>query len=422
MTTAYTVLGLVEALEAGYKVSESVIEGGKNFLRTQLTPIKGLTETESLNRQAFFLYVLARSGEPDVSSTVQIYQQRQNIALYARAFLAHTLYWIDPGDPRLDTLLSDLSSAAILSSTGAHWEEDQHDRYNWNTDTRTTAIILSALIQIDPINPLNANAVRWLMSHRTNGRWRGTQETAWTLMALSNWMVASGELSADYQFAVALNGERLGSGVANQDTLRKDTELQVAVSELITGGSNRLAIARDDGPGNLHYTTHLNIFLPVEQVQPLDQGIIVSRSYYHLDNLETPVTEAAQGDLLIVRLTLVAPGALHNVLVNDPLPAGLEAVDQSLATSQQNVEVPKEYSLIDIFTRGWGWWYFSHIQMRDEKVVLSANYLPAGSYIYSYLVRAASVGDFNVIPPTAQEFYFPEVYGRGQGSLFTVKP
>ena len=29
-------------------------------------------------------------------------------------------------------------------------------------------------------------------------------------------------------------------------------------------------------------------------------------------------------------------------------------------------------------------------------------------------------GEYNVIPPTGQEFYFPEVYGRGDGSLFTI--
>jgi uncharacterized protein YfaS (alpha-2-macroglobulin family) len=84
--------------------------------------------------------------------------------------------------------------------------------------------------------------------------------------------------------------------------------------------------------------------------------------------------------------------------------------------------VPEQYSPQDLFWRGWGWWYFSHVQRRDEKVVLSTSYLPAGTYIYTYLVRAGTAGVFRVIPTTAQEFYFPEVYGRGAGSLFTVTP
>jgi uncharacterized protein YfaS (alpha-2-macroglobulin family) len=42
--------------------------------------------------------------------------------------------------------------------------------------------------------------------------------------------------------------------------------------------------------------------------------------------------------------------------------------------------------------------------------------------VYTYLVRASTPGTFNVIPPTAQEFYFPDVYGRGDGFQFVIKP
>lgn len=422
LTSAYAALGLVEAQAAGYTVNAQVLEAALNYLRGQVVSIPRLTEPGVMNRQAFILYVLARAGKPDVSSTVQLYDQRQRLALYAQAFLLQTLHRIDAGDPRLKTLLADFNTQSTLSASGAHWEEAEFDRWNWNTDTRTTAIILSAISQVDPLNPLNANAVRWLMSHRTNGHWYGTQETAWTIMGLTNWMVASGELNANYQYAVALNGKRLGGGVADKETLRRTLELQADLGDLLKDEANRLAIARDGGPGNLYYTAHLSVNLPVEQIQPLARGIILSRNYYRLDDANTPVTEARQGDLLLVRLTVVAPAALHYAIVDDPLPAGLEAVDQSLLTSPQSVEAPAQYSLNDLFFRGWGWWSFRHIQMRDERVILSANYLPAGTYIYTYLVRASTVGVFRVVPPTAQEFYFPEVYGRGAGSLFTVSP
>jgi uncharacterized protein YfaS (alpha-2-macroglobulin family) len=425
-TSAYVILGLVEAREAGYTISEEMLEFGLGFLSSQVRSIDRLREAHYLNRQAFVLYALARAGQPHISATVQLYEQRQNMALYARAFLARTFYIIDRHDPRMQTLLSDFSSNAITSASGTHWEEETRDRSNWSTDTRTTAIVLSTLSLIDADNPLNANAVRWLMSHRTDGHWRGTQETAWTLMALTNWMVASGELQADYQYGVAFNEERLGGGFGNQATLRQTHSLQVDVVDMLTDQVNRLAIARDDGPGNLYYTAHLNVALPVAQVPALEQGIIVSRSYYRFDDSQAsfsdaePVTQANQGDLLLVRLTLVAPSALHYVMIEDPLPAGLEAVDQSLEVSPQNLQIPRTYGWEDVFSRGWGWWYFEHTQLRDEVVLLSASYLPAGTYVYTYLSRASTVGTFNVIPPIAQEFYFPEVYGRGEGSQFVV--
>jgi uncharacterized protein YfaS (alpha-2-macroglobulin family) len=421
LTSAYVVLGLSEAKAAGYTVSEDVLNRGRDYLRGELMNLDALDAKYLLNRQTFVLYVLARSGEPEVSRTEQMYPMRQSLSLYARAYLAETLYWIDPDDPRLGTLVSDFVNASILSATGAYWEEGWRDYWNWNTDTRTTAIILATLIQIDPDNALNVNAVRWLMTHRTNGFWRTTQETAWTLMTLTRWMVATGELQADYDYAVGLNGERLGDGSATTENLRETHQLRVDVTELFADEVNRLVVARDEGPGNLYYTAHLNVYLPVEKIDPLDRGIIISRSYFDPDDRENPVTQAAQGELLLARLTIVVPNSLHYVIMDDPLPAGVEALDPHLETSQQ-VTAPERYDYDTLWSRGWGWWYFDHVEMRDERVVISADYLPAGTYVYTYLVRASTPGEYRVIPPTAQEFYFPEVYGRGEGSLFTVVP
>jgi len=419
--SAYVVLGVLEAKEAGFTVDEAMLERGSDFLYVNLKPASRLQQPYLLNRQAFVLYVLSRLGQ-NVSGYVGVlYDQRDNMALYARAYLLQVLHRLDPGDGRIATLLSDFNTTAILSASGAHWEEGWRDYWNWNSDTRSTAIILAALSQLDPQNPLNANAVRWLMSNRNDGHWWGTQETAWTIMALTQWMSASGELNADYEYAIGLNGERVGGGVANAETLRQTYELRLSVANLLSDEVNRLAVARSAGAGNLYYSAHLSLNLPVEQVPALNQGIIVSRSYYRLDDRTTPVTEAAVGELLLVRLTIVAPRSLHYMVVDDPLPAGLEAVDQSLKTSEQ-ATTPEQYDWEDAVYSGWGWWYFDHVEFRDEKVMLSANYLPSGTYVYSYLVRVATPGTFRVIPPTAQEFYFPEVYGRGEGMLFVVRP
>ncbi len=421
LTSAYVVFGLLEARDAGYTVAENPIANGLKFLNSQLRSLPALSEPYQVQRQSFLLYVLARAGQPDVNRTGQLYENRQELAIYARAYLLQTLFWIDPQDPRLQTLLSDFNSDAIVSASGTHWEEANPDPYNWNTNTRTTAIVLSAISQVDPQNPLNANATRWLMSNRTQGHWDTTQETAWTILALTKWMVTSGELQANYHFGVAVNGQTLGEGTANSTSLRQTFTYQVQVAQLLADEVNRLAIARDEGPGDLYYTAHLDVSLPVEEIQALDQGIIVSHSYFNPDERTQPISAASVGDLLLVRLTVVAPNDLHYVVIDDPLPAGLEALDQSLNTSEQAV-TPQQYDWQDLSTKGWGWWYFNHTELRDEKLVLSADFLPAGTYVYSYLVRASTAGEFRTIPPTAQEFYFPEVYGRGDGSLFTVNP
>jgi hypothetical protein len=53
-------------------------------------------------------------------------------------------------------------------------------------------------------------------------------------------------------------------------------------------------------------------------------------------------------------------------------------------------------------------------------VVLFADYLPAGTHEYIYTFRATQPGEYQVIPISASEFYFPEVFGRADGRLFVI--
>jgi hypothetical protein len=158
----------------------------------------------------------------------------------------------------------------------------------------------------------------------------------------------------------------------------------------------------------------------------------VARQYFRTDDpcfsdpkkACTPVTSAKVGDVLQVKLSIVAPNDLYYVVVEDPLPAGTEAIDTSLKTTSQVGQAPKlsRVNPDDPFGGydGWGWWWFSQTEMRDEKVVLFATRLPKGAYEYTYMLRAGLAGEFKVMPSVANEMYFPEVFGRGDGTLFTI--
>jgi uncharacterized protein YfaS (alpha-2-macroglobulin family) len=297
-----------------------------------------------------------------------------------------------------------------------------------NTDTRSTAIILAALSRLDPDNALAPNAVRWLMSIRENDRWESTQETAWSVIALTDWMVATRELEGNYAWNVALNGDELGDGQASPETIDEPTTLTVAVEELLAGEINRLVIERQpqdaaaESLGRLYYTTHLEYFKPVEEVKALDRGIVVARQYSLAaagseDEPAPAISEANVGDIINVKLTIIAPNDLHYVLVEDPFPAGAEAIDTSLDTTSVVGEQPE---LTSQGYTGWGWWWFSHTEFREEKAALFATYLPRGTYEYTYQIRASLAGEYRVLPTHAEEMYFPEVFGRGDGGVFTI--
>ena len=76
----------------------------------------------------------------------------------------------------------------------------------------------------------------------------------------------------------------------------------------------------------------------------------------------------------------------------------------------------------EAFYSPWWWWWnwYSRSELRDEKVVLFADYLGRGTYEYSYTMRATLPDDYKIIPTVASEFYFPEVFGRSDGRLLSI--
>ena len=434
--TAYVVFALAKAREAGFQVPGDVLERGLGYLESALVRARELESYREANRQAFMLYVMAEAGQARRASEYvgDLYRRRDKLSHYGRAFLALTMGLIDEDDRRIGTLLSDIQNAAILSATGAHWEEAETDWWAMNTDTRSTAVILDALARLDPDNALIPNVVRWLMVARRDGIWETTQETAWALIALTDWMAATGELRGEYDYGVSLNDEGLDEGSVTPDTVREPIRLRVDVAELLADVGNRLTVARGPGEGRLYYTAHLKVYLPVEEIEPLNRGIIVSRQYCEQMTNEQmtndkptrceELDEVAVGDVVEVRLTMIAPHDLYYVVVEDPLPAGAEPIDVSLETTSLIEQEPGLYRETgnEIGYRFYHWWWrwYSRSEMRDDKVVLFADYLSAGTYEYTYTFRATLPGEYRVIPTTAHEFYFPEVFGRADGRLFTI--
>jgi uncharacterized protein YfaS (alpha-2-macroglobulin family) len=428
--TAYVLLGLVEAERAGFTVDENAKFNAIDYLEASLVAAKDIDIGWQANRQAFILYALAETGAGDLGRTVALFNERQKLDMFGRAYVAMALQIMDDEASQIEALLDDFTSTAITSATGAHWEEEQVDYFAMNTDTRSTAIIIAALSRIQPDHPLLPQAVRWLMSIRENGgHWETTQETAWALIGLTDFMIATGELDAEYRWRVSLNGDEWDTGEVDATNVDETTILRTEITELLADAVNRVAFERDPldnavagSPGRLYYAAYLTYYKPVNEVKALDRGVSISRRYTLADDdSEQVITGAEVGDIIDVELTLIAPNDLHYVVVEDPFPAGTEGIDTSLATTSIVGEAPSIERTDRGDPWGYGWWWFSHSELRDEKAVLFATYLPKGTYIYRYQIRASLPGEFNVIPTHAAQMYFPEVFGRGDGGLFRIE-
>ncbi len=437
--SGYVVYGLVEAKRAGFAVDDAVLGRGVDYLQRQLKPVDTL-QGYALNQQAFLLYVLAEAGaeSADMARSVALYDVRERLGHYGRAYLALTFGRLaDAGEPaaanRIQTLLDDLAGAVLVSATGAHWEEAGVDWWTMNTDTRSTSLALLAFARLSPADKvptgLLPNVVRWLMMARQDGRWETTQENVWAIIALTDWMQATGELEADFSYRVSLNQNELATGAVNQNNVDEPIDLRVAVADMLLDAANGLLISRfaesgQSGAGQLYYTTFLNYYLPAADVPPLDRGMVVARDYRLID----PVTGKAKpgdavrnaqiGDTVQVTLTLILPTDAYYLTVESPLPAGFEAIDPSLATTSG---VYEEGGLQRQDTPSPWFWLPTSTELRDEKVALFADYLPAGTYQFRYQMRASLPGQFQTLPAMAYQMYFPEVWGRSAGELFTVR-
>jgi uncharacterized protein YfaS (alpha-2-macroglobulin family) len=423
--SASVLLALAKAEQSGYPADGAVISRGTKYLNNQIEDVEELTNRSEVNRQAFFLYVLAELGEVAESDLDALFAEHRSLMdPYAKALLSMA-YESTGGSPNQQALMADLNDSVVISASGAHWEDVEPDWNNLASDIQGTAMVIDALARLDPDNPLAPGAVRWLMVARTAGHWPTLHENAWSVLALTDWMVATSELDADYGYQVAVNGEQLVSGQFDRDNITENVYAAVAVENLHLGEVNFLDFQRSEGDGRLYYTTYLDSFIKAENLEPVNRGFVVQRAYYDAacDPQEDecqPITEMEAGQQVRVELTIIVPNDQVFVVVEDPIPAGAEAIDPGLETSASGTggtfqRVDQDYSCCF-----WGWWYFDRIEYRDDKVVFLSEFLPAGTYQYTYTLQTTIPGQYQVNPATARQEFFPEVFGRSDGFTFEI--
>src|SRR5581483_1916538 len=120
-----------------------------------------------------------------------------------------------------------------------------------------------------------------------------------------------------------------------------------------------------------------------------------------------PVTLAA-GKVFDVGVRVIVDHPVDRLVIDDPLPAGLEAVDTSFQTSLQAI-VPQSDS-----------WQIDAQQIYRDRVVAYAQHLDAGVYEVHYLARSVTPGAFAWPGARAYLTDAPEQFGRSAGSQLKV--
>lgn len=427
--TAYAVQGLIEAQRAGFAIDQAVLDRAVVFLTEALDELpSSRSRLDDPNTRAYVLFVLSEAGKPDRGRAVNLYNERSKLNAAGKAYLLMTLQATGSEESRVRTLVAELMGSAVLTASDAHWDVGGMSPWALDSDITATGLAVRALLRADPQNFLIPNAVRWLMGERERDVWRTTYDSAGAVLALAEYAAQTGDLQADYRYRVALDGQTIREAVVSPATLRETDRVIIAGTDLKPEGSQvllqRQAAADQSGKGRLYYTLRLRYSEDAANAQALDRGFGVRREYIAVasDTLSPTgqlITQARQGDLVQVRITLSVPTDVRYLTVEDFLPGGLEALDTSLKTTTAAAREAQLTPQIEGEEIPY-WWYFGHTEVRAGRVALFATDLPKGTYTYTYLARATVPGTYAAPPATAYRTYAPEEFGRSAGASFTV--
>ncbi len=438
--TGYALFGLDAAARDGRPVPSAAIDRAAAWLHQKLTGDR--LESVQLASDAFTLDVLATVGKPDPGFINRLYDRRARLPLFARALLAHAIVKARMDPKQASELLRDLDQHLRVTPSQATVVENLGDAYAplLDSEGRTTAMVLRALIAIDAKHPLASRLARGLLASREHGQWRSTQEAAWALRALDDYRKVSEAEVPSFDARVWI-GKDLALDAPFRGRSARGQGVTVPIAKVFAQPGAPLAF-QVDGTGDLFYEAKLSYARRDLPSDPIDRGISVRKLVRAVstdglaDALATvpaqTQTRVPLGSLVLVDLVVMTTTPRLQVVVDDPLPAGLEPVDSTLATTAGSMSVDSGDSNegedgsqpdADAVASGTAWGSSeSHREMRDDRVLTFVDSMAAGMYRYRYLARATTAGVF-VVPPTKAEcMYEPAVFGRTAGSRLEVSP
>jgi uncharacterized protein YfaS (alpha-2-macroglobulin family) len=280
------------------------------------------------------------------------------------------------------------------------------------SSTRSTALALNAFVRVDPGHPFEPDIVRWLMGQRRQQGWGSTNETSFAILALTDHLLAAQEMTSQTEWSVELNGDTIASGILGPTEPAVSLEIPAAEAQT---GLNRLRI-RQSGSGRLYYVISSRIYLAQEHIEAAG-GIVVAREYLDLQSGE-PISTAVPGQLVRVSLVVSLTDTASFIIVEDNLPGGLEALNESLNTtshvaSVDSFEEPRYY---------WQDYGYNQKEVYGNRVTFFITEMESGRHTFSYVARATHVGEFLVLPAEVSAMYDLSKWGRSASDNLVVSP
>lgn len=413
--TAYALYGLLEANTAGYAVDSGRIDNATRALAALYAKYPRAVP----DLKAYLVYVLSRAmanpaaadpgraAAPDAynerAALDELWSARDRLSPYGQALLLLTLD--ARKDARGNDLARTLTQSARTEGELSWWRMDSDPLLeDWNdTSVEATAFAVKALVARDGKNPLLERAVRWLLLNRRSGwYWSSTKQTAMVLYGLLDYMRARGESASPFSVDVTVNGQAAGSHTFSAADIASPDPVVIRAAG--RAGANEVRLVKRGG-GALYWSAIAQYFdtrAPIERTG--SRRLALVRRYFSLTPVqkngrlvyrESPFSGATRtGDLLLVRLSAAGSTDWRYLMLEDPLPAGAEPVQQDEGYEMERPDVKR--------------WYGSRREFHDDRAVFFQDRFDQGRYDYEYLLKVMTPGRFKALPAQISAMYVPE--------------
>lgn len=447
--SAYTALGFAQLDNLGFKpptVVRAKLTGYlKEMLRTDVLPTF-YTDGMASSVRAVALAALARWGQADADMLTRHGQHLEQMDLFGKSQMLSAALYLG-GHEELVHRITDMILGSINETGGRLVFNEQLDDGSSRmlaSVPRTNCAVLSSLMQLaktpqgpevlQDIPTKLARTVKTMRGHRDH--FENTQENMFCLNALVDYARQYEQAPPNFVAKVVFEDE----GVEQGRSIRSFTDKPLVVTRPINDsdpGQRKTVAIFKEGEGRLYYSTVMRYATREDQEKNVNAGMEILREY----SVEDKATggwrllgrddRVRRGDLVRVDLFLRLPAARTQVVVDDPVPGGLEPVNTELATASQ-VDAAKAkarfaggslwFQFADWQAYNLSFWGFNHRELRHHAARFFAEYLPPGNYHLAYSTQAVAEGDFTVLPVFAGEMYDADVYGKGVSGRLHVDP
>jgi uncharacterized protein YfaS (alpha-2-macroglobulin family) len=411
-TTAFATVALGNARDAGAPVQADLARASRYLDRILADPgdMCG-KQAKTCKPQARLeaLETLVFTGQSRDDHLSEIADARESLGYYEQVELARLMIrlpaWHARGIALRDKLLERVyeTGRSATVNTPGEWIE---------TPAAGQAQIVALMVDTKMPAAAIDKAVTALLAMRQNGTWGCPPDTAEALQALTGY--ARLQPAPPAFTASARAGSQTVSATFSGYTTTS-VQQSIPIASLPPGRSD-VALTKS-GEGTLHYALAYRYAL-AGTAPGAFAGIRVDRFVrvpgteppllsFGLGQVTAPVTLGA-GKVFEIEDRIAVDHPVDRVVLTDPLPAGLEAIDAAFRTSTQAYAVSGDS------------WSIDYQQIYRDHVLAYASHLEAGVYAIHYLVRTVTPGTFSWPGAESHLELAPEEFGRAASSTVTI--